>query len=191
MATKIFSIYEYLFSVVTEEAGTADWLGDEGADMETRTWLPAFIIVLLLGCFLLQQVQYFPICCVKQSMYSQSNLSLSKIGFDGILHVKIQSVHYFAHITTAELSWHVQNCDLVGSLFVMYEQILYSVLQDFDYELKHVPVVIWHLSDLHILFSLPTLNNGKDRFVQLYFVAIPREPSAAKWRIIFSIMYFL
>ena len=28
----------------------------------------------------------------------------------------IRSGHKFAHATTAELSWHVQNCDLVGSL---------------------------------------------------------------------------
>ena len=27
----------------------------------------------------------------------------------------IQSGHNFAHATTAELSWHVQNCDMIGS----------------------------------------------------------------------------
>ena len=29
----------------------------------------------------------------------------------------IQTVHKFAHVTTAELSWHVQNCDLIWWLF--------------------------------------------------------------------------
>ena len=28
----------------------------------------------------------------------------------------IQSGHNFAHAMTTELSWHVQNCDLTGSL---------------------------------------------------------------------------
>ena len=33
-----------------------------------------------------------------------------------MLKVMIQSGHNFAHVTTAELSWHVQNCDLIRSL---------------------------------------------------------------------------
>ena len=30
--------------------------------------------------------------------------------------IMIRSGHNFAHVTTAKLSWHVQNCDLTGSL---------------------------------------------------------------------------
>ena len=45
----------------------------------------------------------------------------------------VQSVHKFAHATTAQLSWHVQNCDLIRSLFFKQEQAEY--LQDFNYEL--------------------------------------------------------
>ena len=33
-----------------------------------------------------------------------------------------ESVHDFAHATTAQLSWHVQNRELIGSLFVNSEQ---------------------------------------------------------------------
>ena len=35
---------------------------------------------------------------------------------------KIQSGHKFAHATTAQLSWHVQNCDLILQLFFITEQ---------------------------------------------------------------------
>ena len=47
----------------------------------------------------------------------------------------IQSSHNFAHAMTAELSWHVQNCNLIGSLEWKLEQIKFS--QDFNYELMN------------------------------------------------------
>ena len=31
--------------------------------------------------------------------------------------------HNFAHVTTAELSWHVLNCDLIRAIFVREEQL--------------------------------------------------------------------
>ena len=37
--------------------------------------------------------------------------------------ILIQSDHNFAHATTAELSWHVQNYDLIGSLQCKLDQI--------------------------------------------------------------------
>ena len=33
----------------------------------------------------------------------------------------IQSGYHFAYATTAKLSWHVQNDDLIGSLFFILE----------------------------------------------------------------------
>ena len=36
--------------------------------------------------------------------------------------IMISSGHTFAHGTTAQLSWHVQNCDLVGSPLSKLEQ---------------------------------------------------------------------
>ena len=30
--------------------------------------------------------------------------------------INIKSGHNFAHVMTAELLWHVQSCDLIGSL---------------------------------------------------------------------------
>ena len=45
----------------------------------------------------------------------------------------IHSGHNFAHATTAQLSWHVQNWDLIGSLFFKLEH--HEVLWDSGYEL--------------------------------------------------------
>ena len=50
-----------------------------------------------------------------------------------ILSYMIRLDHNFAHDTTAELSWHVQNCDLIGSFFLKKQQHLF--LQDLDNEL--------------------------------------------------------
>ena len=41
---------------------------------------------------------------------------LMEIMLDLILILMIQSTDNFAHVMTAELSWHVQNCQLIGSL---------------------------------------------------------------------------
>ena len=46
----------------------------------------------------------------------------------------IQSGHNFAHATTPQMSWHVQNCGLIISLFFIQELHVYF-LQDLDYEL--------------------------------------------------------
>ena len=45
------------------------------------------------------------------------------------------SDHNFAHAMTAQLSWHVQNCDLNGSLESQLEQN--EFLKDFNYELMN------------------------------------------------------
>ena len=42
------------------------------------------------------------------------------------------SGHKFAHVMTAELSWHVQNCDLIGYLFDMKVQNI--IFEDFEHE---------------------------------------------------------
>ena len=47
--------------------------------------------------------------------------------------IMIQAGHNFAHAMTAELSWHVQNFDLIGSLESNFEQTKLS--QDNDYGL--------------------------------------------------------
>ena len=47
--------------------------------------------------------------------------------------VMIRSGHNFAHVTTAELSWHVQIYGLIGWLELQPKQIEFS--QDFNYEL--------------------------------------------------------
>ena len=50
-----------------------------------------------------------------------------------ILILIIQSVHKFAQVMTALLSWHVQNCGLIGSLWVTLKLRIFS--QDLDYGL--------------------------------------------------------
>ena len=58
-----------------------------------------------------------------------------KILFALIMILMIQSGNKFANAMTAELSWHMQNCDLVWSLFSVPEQRKF--LRDLDYELKN------------------------------------------------------
>ena len=54
--------------------------------------------------------------------------NLVKILFALILIFMIQSSHNFAHATTAGLSWHVQNYDLIGSVFFMEELLVFILL---------------------------------------------------------------
>ena len=60
--------------------------------------------------------------------------------------VMIRSGHNFAHVTTAELSWHVQNCDKIRLSSYMQNQCLFW--QDLNYELKPVKWLpgVGHLS---------------------------------------------
>ena len=63
------------------------------------------------------------------------NWNLIKILFALILIPITQSGHNFAHVMTAKLSWHAQNCDLIKSLFFTqkpnaFSQELDSVLYD-------------------------------------------------------------
>ena len=51
----------------------------------------------------------------------------------------IQSGQNFAHVTTAKLSWHVQNCGLVGSIEWKLQQKEYS--QDFYSELISICIM--------------------------------------------------
>ena len=52
--------------------------------------------------------------------------NLVKIIFNCFMILMIQSDCNFAHVTTAQLSWHVQNCDLIWSLFFKSEQQKFS-----------------------------------------------------------------
>ena len=69
----------------------------------------------------------------------------------------IKSGPNFMHVRTAQLSWHVQNCDLIWSLYWQQEQL--DFLQDLDFELITLK---W---DGSLALSLPpiqllTINNG-------------------------------
>ena len=54
------------------------------------------------------------------------NCNLVKILFAQILILVIQSCHNFAHAMTAQLLWHVQNYDMIGSFFVHESHIFFS-----------------------------------------------------------------
>ena len=62
--------------------------------------------------------------------------------------IMIWSGHNFAHVTTAELSWHVRNHDMIRSLKSKLEQN--EIFRKFNYELidclwKMIPAVVkWH-----------------------------------------------
>ena len=48
--------------------------------------------------------------------------------------IMVQSSHNFAHAMTAQLSWHVQTCDMIGSIQLKLKQ--YEFSQDFNFKLK-------------------------------------------------------
>ena len=55
------------------------------------------------------------------SIYMKStahNWNLVKILLNAFISIIIQSDHKFAHVMTAQLSWHVQNCVLINWLFI-------------------------------------------------------------------------
>ena len=56
-----------------------------------------------------------------------------KTPFIVVMVLIIQSSENFARVTTAELSWHVRNYDLVGALFLKKEH--HDFLQDLIFEL--------------------------------------------------------
>ena len=75
-------------------------------------------------------------CCVLSAYgthftksFSAHDWNLEKILFALIL--IIQSGHYFAHVMTAQLSWHVQNCDLIGLLFLSNSKVIFFQVLDY------------------------------------------------------------
>ena len=64
--------------------------------------------------------------------------------FAVIFILMMQPGHEFAHVTTALLSWHVQNYVLVRSLFFTKSNTIF--FQDLDYELINC---LWHGSSDH------------------------------------------
>ena len=99
----------------------------------------------------------------------------------------IWSSHKFAHVTTAELSCHVQNCDRIGSLYFIWEQVV------FDYELINsmwscsltfmlVDIILWKKGNTRsraylVTFlvnnqqhNLPRLNTLRPPFHRRYFL---------------------
>ena len=55
------------------------------------------------------------------------NWNLVKIIFPVILILEIQSCNSFAHVKTAELSWHVQNWDIILLSFTILEQHIFLI----------------------------------------------------------------
>ena len=70
---------------------------------------------------------------ISQRVYELKLQIFQKIVLTVIIILAIQSGHTFEHVMTAQLSWHVQNCDLITSTFFKQEQ--HEFLQDLDNEL--------------------------------------------------------
>ena len=74
------------------------------------------------------------------------NWNLGKIHFALIVILMIWSGQNFAHATTAhwaQLSWHVQNVDLISALLFIQQQ--HVILQDLDYEIINS---LWNASQM-------------------------------------------
>ena len=91
------------------------------------------------------------------------NCNLVKILFAQILILMIQSCHNFSHAMTAQLSWHVQNYDMIGSFFVHESHMFFSCDQAalrtllsvrpsvcLSHLFHHVPVIVssWNFQEL-------------------------------------------
>ena len=70
----------------------------------------------------------------------------------------IQWGHKFAHVTTAQLSWHVQNYDLIGSLFVKEEQHEFS--QDLHHKLINPLWDRFQMSQMKSHADIPAASQG-------------------------------
>ena len=77
--------------------------------------------------------------------------------------IMIQSGHNYAHAMTAELSWHVQNCDLLGSIELKSEQKEFS--RNSNYHLMNClwngPEVIMRHGIVYFRLKGPRLNIKK------------------------------
>ena len=62
----------------------------------------------------------------------------------------IQSVHYFAHVTTAQLSWHVQRHDRYDHYFSFKSYMYHVYLHGSDYELMtYLSSYPWYFQEPH------------------------------------------
>ena len=92
---------------------------------------------------------YLPsyLCCTGTISYGLYELIIQifwKVSLLWYPILMIQSNYKFAHVMTAQLSWHVQNCDQIGSLYFKQEQ--HECLQDLDYELINPYEMVWQWS---------------------------------------------
>ena len=88
----------------------------------TETW--AWILAVLI----------FGAHFTKKLWAHNPNLVKTQVAFPSL--IMFWSCHNFAHATTAQLSWHVQNCDMIGASKYQLEEKELS--QNLNYELiKH------------------------------------------------------
>ena len=92
-----------------------------------------FVILIPLWCIPdnpLRAGGVFPVWNILHKSLWAHNCNLIKI-FYFYFYLIIRSGHNFVHVTTAQLPWHVQNCDLIWSLF-FHVRAKYFSLQDFS-----------------------------------------------------------
>ena len=81
---------------------------------------------------------------ISQTVMSSQSISCKNMLFDMKNNIII-SRHNFGHAMAAQLSWHVQNCDLIVSLQSQWEQK--EIFQDFN--LKLMNCCLWIVSRTH------------------------------------------
>ena len=108
----------------------------------------------------------------------------------------IQSGHNFVHVTTAELSWHVQSCGLCGSWKSLLQQREY--LQGFACNLienrslcvsRNRPIMIFHKISISFHFKTFLLELIKSMLIVLFFsrsrsslaFSVPARPWRRSW----------
>ena len=90
-----------------------------------------------------------PLCLhVSHKQLMSSGLKSCEHSFTLSLILMVQTGHNFAHVTTAKLLWHVQNCYLISPLFVMSKNLLYA-----RFELRaNKPFIKWDAAGLRYCF---------------------------------------
>ena len=104
-----------------------------------------------------------------------------KIRFDLITLLLVQARHKFAHVTTAELSWHVRNCGLLASLIVaMKSNMIFTRFWQRTHKpflrmvtYMHIYIYIYLYTYIHTLLAkkvvTPPLKTIKPMWIELLY----------------------
>ena len=126
------------------ESGKHSWyyspncIWKEYFQLMATVFLGAKVLIVSKQCGCNMKVGDTNVCCCGVDFRSKHltkglwtyDWNLAKIIFAVIFLLTIQSGHKFAHVTTAQLSWHVQNCELIRPIYFVYEEDFFFFLQN-------------------------------------------------------------